>query len=203
MGFLDAHRDGIKTRHEGRATWYSVKCNECGEHFEQKRYNSNHVDQYMCNKCKGNTKVAEDRYLYTAKELKFERAVERIGGMTKINDDYKRAINVVHKNLHNKGWFQSTEEIMVAIELLKNRVKVIHQQKVKNYKVDFVLPDMKVLLEVDGAIYHNNLRREGERDGNILLAMGLDWNVVRISTDRINKDVTKLMKAIKAVKECS
>ena len=201
MGVLEAVKHNIEYRSTGRVVFYKVNCNECGDIFEHNRFNPKHAHEYLCPKCKDIAKVADDLYLRSKKEKKFEAAVERISRMTKLTPKYKKAIEIVHKNLHRKGWFQSTEEIMVAIELLKNDVKAIHQQKVKQYKVDFVLPDMKVLLEIDGQIYHGDLRKEGNRDGNIVLAMGLDWHVVRITTEKVNKDITKLMKAIKTIKE--
>ena len=201
MGIIDAIKHKVEYRSEGRKTYYMVKCNECDEVFEHHKFNPKHMHTYLCTRCKEIAKVADDQYLRSKKEMKFERAVERIKEKTKLTDKYKKAIEIVYRNLHRKGWFHSTEEIMVAIELLKNDIKAIHQQKVGKYRIDFVLPEMKVLLEVDGSVYHNDINKEGIRDGNILLNIGLDWHIVRISTDKINKDITKLTKAIESIKE--
>lgn len=200
MGVFDAKKNGISYRDEGRITLYKVICNQCNSFFEHNRYNSSNAHTYICGRCKENSKVAEDLYLKVRKEERFERAVERIEKMVEITQDYKVAINRANKYLHKKGWFQSTEEIMVAIELLKNKVKTIHQQKINRYTVDFVLPDKKIILEVDGDIFHSDLEREGKRDANILFAMGLDWYVVRIPTAKVNKDITKLMEEIEKIK---
>ena len=74
--------------------------------------------------------------------------------------------------------------------------KTIHQQKIGRYKADFVLPELKVILEVDGSIYHRDSSKEGERDTYICLCMGAEWTVVRVKDYMINKDITKLMTGI-------
>ena len=114
---------------------------------------------------------------------------------------YKAAIDLVRKKLNNRGWFQSTEEIMVALELARRGVNAHHQVKVFEYTVDFVLPEMKVVLEIDGAPYHGKDRQKYQqtRDDVIKWKLGDDWEVIRISTDNINTNITKLIPGIRAV----
>ena len=90
---------------------------------------------------------------------------------------------------------------MVAMELIRRGVKAYHQVKIYEYSVDFVLPDYKVILEVDGSIYHgkDRLKQQDMRDEVVSDKMGDGWQVVRISTDCINMNITKLMLAIKKV----
>ena len=194
MGVLQATKYGIKYRQIGRQTWYEVTCAICGELFENISFNSEHVENYICKTCKNNQHAIKDAYLYSKKEQKLEAAIERMEKMVKLKPYYIKAINIVNKNLHNKGWFASTEEIMTAVELLKNNVKAIHQQKINQYRVDFALPDHKIILEIDGP--HHKASREGTRDGDIILSMGLDWHIVRISTEKINKSIKQLLPAI-------
>lgn len=106
---------------------------------------------------------------------------------------------LVHRGFNNTSWYQSTEEIMVALELLKQGFEVHHQVKVYDYRVDFVIPDLKVALEVDGSIYHNKNTKETIRDEVIAQKLGDGYEVIRISTDNINTNITKLLPAIKAV----
>lgn len=194
---FEAKKYGISYRRQGRQYWYTVKCCECGKEFESLRYNHNH--KYTCKSCKDRIKSLNDGTLYFDKEARFERAVKRIDGMVKNINDYRNAIDIVHKNLHRKGWFQSTEEVMVAIELIKNKMKIIPQQKIGRYRVDFAIPNKKILLEVDGKPFHSDMIKQRERDGKILFTIGMEWNIVRIPTDLINKDITKLLNGIDAV----
>ena len=201
MGIKLAMENGVKYRNEGRLTFYTVKCAICGESFEHIRYNPIHVNNYKCKTCKTNEKIIDDGVLYANKEARFERAVMRVESKVKSIEPYQKAIAIIRKNLHTKGWFNSTEEIMVALELLKNKIKIIPQQKIGKYRIDYAIPEMKVLLEVDGAVFHHDKISEGIRDGNVLLQIGVDWDIVRINTDLINKDITKLVQAIKEVRE--
>ena len=127
----------------------------------------------------------------------------RQGDVSKMTDiaQYKAAIDLVRKKLNNRGWFQSTEEIMVALELARRSVNAHHQVKVFEYTVDFVLPEMKVVLEIDGAPYHGKDRQKYQqtRDDVIKWKLGDDWEVIRISTDNINTNITKLIPGIRAV----
>lgn len=198
MGYKEAMEDGIKTV----GGCYLIPCSVCKTKIIKcASYSRNRT--YTCDMCKAIAKGKSDPAQVANKELKFRDAVSRIelavGDMT----EYQEAMDKVHRTLGHVGWYRSTEEIMVAIELLKNGVKTIHQQKVGRYSVDFVLPEYKVLLEVDGKPFHNNhtLEKEGIRDGQILLSMGVGWEIVRIDTDKINKDIRKLLPSIEAILE--
>ncbi len=57
---------------------------------------------------------------------------------------------------------------------------------------------MKVVLEVDGWIYHSRDRERPQqtRDDVICWRLGDGWQVIHIDTENINKNVTRLMKGI-------
>ncbi|NLA85964.1 MAG: DUF559 domain-containing protein, partial [Clostridiales bacterium] len=113
----------------------------------------------------------------------------------------KNAIRLVEQSLKRRGWYQSTEEIMVAIELIRRGVRAYHQVRIFEYTVDFILPDMKVALEIDGMIYHGKDKQDyqNNRDIAIIDKLGKGWEMIRISTDNINRNVAKLIPAINAV----
>ena len=194
MGFDEAREDGIVCR-RGR---FDIPCSVCGtEIIRSATYRRGF--RYICEDCKSIEKGKSNEYYFIKKETKFRDAVSRIEVIVGDLKEYENAINKVYKTLHHTGWYKSTEEIMVAIELLKNGIKTIHQQKVDRYRVDFVLPEYKALLEVDRKPFHSDRRKEGIRDGNILLKMGLEWEMIRMDTDYINKDIRQLVPSIKAI----
>lgn len=198
MGYKEAIEDGIKKT----GSYYNIPCCVCNKALVTSASYSRDK-KYICKTCKKISEGRKDPGQVINKEIKFQNAVSRLEVLVDNFDAYKEAIEKIRKTLHHVGWYRSTEEIMVAIELLQKGVKTIHQQKVGKYSVDFVLPDFKVLLEIDGKPFHNNhtLAREGERDGTILLKMGVDWEIVRIDTDKINKDIQKLLPSIEAILE--
>lgn len=198
MGYREAMEDGI----QNVGNYYKIPCSECKtEYVTSASYSRKR--KYTCKMCKCIAKGKEDPDKAIDKEVKFRNALNKIEVCAGSLDEYQDAIEKVHKTLHHKGWYRSTEEIMVAVELLKNKARTIHQQKIGKYSVDFVLPDYKVLLEIDGKPFHNNhtLEREGIRDGSLLLSMGVGWEIIRIDTDKINKDIRKLVPSIEAILE--
>lgn len=129
-----------------------------------------------------------------------KRAIKRISNLTDIVK-YASAIKWVSNNLGHSGWFQSTEEVMVALELIRLKIKAHHQVKIYNYRIDFILPDYKVALEIDGKLFHGKEKKEYEelRDETIRNKLGDGWEVIHIDTENINMNITRLMPAIRAV----
>lgn len=204
MSFFEAKEDGVPTIQRpgyGIPTYYPP-CRLCGQPVKSANYIRG--KRYLCTVCRQEMDALEKSEKEFAagvqKERKLERAIKRIAKVTDIHR-YNAAIDYVRKNLYLAGWFQSTEEIMTAMELYRRGVKFHHQVKVFDYYVDFVLDDMKVLLEIDGSIYHGKERagKEERRDNVLQWRFGSEWQVIHISTDCINMNVTKLMAGIRAV----
>lgn len=198
MSYAEAKQDGIPITKDSRGfDQYHPPCHICGESINSWNYIRGAV--YTCRDCK-QLLVEQKLQGDSGKEKKLETAIKRISKVADIKK-YDKAVSWIRKNIDHKGWFQSTEEIMVAMELIRRGIKAHHQVRIYEYSVDFVLPDYKVILEVDGSIYHgkDKLKQQILRDEVVSDKMGDGWQVVRISTDCINMNVTKLMPAIKKV----
>ena len=198
MGYAEAAEDNI---HRAKNGGYYPSCHICGTSVFS--YNYIRGLKYTCPECRKyliEAKFGESDEKGKAKKLK--NAINRIGKVADISK-YEDAIKIVEQNLNKRGWFQSTEEIMVVLELLRWKIKVHHQVKIYSYSVDFVLPDLKVALEIDGPMHRLNSVKEKEsiRDELICLALGSDYEVIRINTENINLNVTKLLDGIKAIKK--
>ena len=204
MSFFEAKEDGVpKIQRPGYGIpIYYPPCHFCGQPVKSATYIRGR--QYLCTVCRQERAAFEkaEKELVTAeqKERKLGRAIKRIAKVTDIRR-YDSAIDYVRKNLCRAGWFQSTEEIMTAMELYRRGVKFHHQVKVFDYSIDFVLDDMKVLLEIDGTIYHGKDRanKEEKRDNVLQWRFGSEWQIIHISTDCINMNVTRLMAGIRTV----
>jgi very-short-patch-repair endonuclease len=205
--YNEAIEDGIRlieSKGTDYQTKYYPKCHVCGN--EVMSFSYIRGKEYTCKACKLDAHLADkdnrEIQSYETKEKKLERAIKRIeskGSMAR----YDKAIQVIKKNLHRDGWFDSTEEIMAAIELLKNGIKARHQVKFGKYKADFVLPEEKIVLEIDGRTYHTKemVEKETLRDNLIILSLGPEWEVVRVTDENINKNARKLVPAIRKVRE--
>lgn len=203
MGYNEAVRDNIRIERPKSyyaPTLFYPLCYKCGA--EVMTYKYLRSIKYQCKKCR-TLEYMQDKEKRTeinndAKEKKFENAVARIRNITKNFQSYDDAIEKVHKILNTDGYFQSTEEIMVAIELEKNNIPYRHQVKFGIYRADFVLDKKKIVLEVDGTLFHteNTQEKENLRDNLICISLGTEWEVIRITDKLINQNITRLVKAI-------
>ena len=194
MGYSDAIDDGIKIVGTGRPTYY-IPCEKCGELIRRTQYSRKRT--YICDYCKGilkkKEKIAfETMEVQTKKEKQFEKAIAKIKNQVEQFECYKKPIEIARTRAEMYG---SIPEAMVAIELIRLGYKIIPQQKINKYKVDFAIPKEKIVVEVDGEIYHKNVFK-GNREAEIQLSLGLNWKIIHIPAEKIAVDIQKLEKVI-------
>lgn len=153
-------------------------------------------------KIKRELKEDKANYIKLKKKLMFERAL-RILEKQKIDlYEYKDAIETVRNfSIENPNKFDSSHEMIACIILIDNEIKTSTQYKIGKYRVDFYLPELKVVLEIDGELHKNNLYRDNKRDIEIRKELGNEWEIVRIKTKYIEQNAEMLVEAIKAIKK--
>ena len=202
MGYTDAKNDGIRISGVWQERFFHPHCYLCG--VEIATYNYKSGVKYKCASCKKIVASAqkEQRRIenYEPGERQIANAVKKIGGHTDIRR-YKKAILKVADEVHNGSIYDSVPEVMVAIELTRGEIAYRPQVRLGAYTADFLLDDYKVVLEIDGVLYHTNKTREHEelRDGLIILALGVEWQVIRITDEMVNENITRLIPAIDKV----
>ena len=199
MSWIEAKEDGIPVAKKNGFSCYYPPCHICGTPVYSWSYIRGVA--YTCGECRKElVRLEHVEKTEKGKREKLDKAVKRISKQTDIKR-YDNAIRKVELCLGHRGWFQSTEEIMTALELLRKGYEVHHQTRIYDYKVDFIIPNLKVALEIDGSIYHgkDKQRQQAIRDEVIAGKLGPGWQVIHIPTDNINRNVTRLVPAIKAV----
>lgn len=205
MPLIEAIADNVRySQNKFGDLRYYPKCHVCGA--EVFTWSYIHGKKYTCKDCKEvERRTAQEvkrQQDLEARREKLDRAIARIEKCDDIRK-YESAIHDVVIMIENGGHiFDSTEEVMVALVLLKNDIPFRHQVRFgTRYVADFVLDDMKVVLEVDGDIFHNDDRviRQQTRDALIIATLGPSWELIRMKTSDINKNVKKLPAAIRAV----
>lgn len=173
---------------------YIVPCAVCGKPVKSKKFGTNIV--IRCDSCI--TKEAKVKYDFkklvkknsekvTAKESgidyehyhRFESAVESFGV------EYYYAIQQASKVVKK---FDSIPEVIACIELLHIGARVIPHQKVGSFTVDFCLPDEKVVIEIDGLLYHKDADKEYRRDYALKNMLGDNWVIKHIPAEAVKKD---------------
>ena len=159
-----------------------------------------------CEKCfkETNRKEAEERKLYIKlkKREMFRKAVKLLEAQHTNMYEYKEAIEVVRDFIEdNVDKFDSSYEVLTAIVLVQNRIYSKMQYKVGKYQVDFLLPDLLVVLEIDGERHKHSKNYDSVRDKRIKEELGPHWEVIRITTDNLDKNAKKIPEAIDKVLE--
>ena len=114
--------------------------------------------------------------------------------------EYKEAIDIVEEFIkENPDKVDSAYEVLAAIVLVHNKIHAKMQQKVGKYQVDFMLPELLTVLEIDGDRHKHRKKYDNNRDRKIKELLGPHWEVVSIKTEYLDQNAKALPKAIGAV----
>lgn len=177
-----------------------------GEYITDHQLISKGTHRAYCEECFKNEteKLAERKrqYAILKKQLMLERAIRSLERQDVPIYHYRDLLHDFESLVEEEPEkFDSSEEMLAMLILADHGIKVKPQFKVGKYKIDFLIPELKVALEVDGDRHAGKLYEDNRRDQLIRAVLGEDWEVVRISTDYIDANAEKLVDAIKAVRE--
>ena len=193
-----------------------VKCWICGSpdvigHLTVKNgsfVEAQHQERWRCyckeckEKVEAQANAVKAEYVRLKKEVMFENAIETLEGQNMNIYDYKAAIDKAHKYVEkNLDKFDSSYEIIAAIILIHNGVKFEPQASVGRYRVDFLLPEELVVLEIDGERHKNRKCYDSERDKFIHEQLGEDYEIIRIETELLQKNAKELVRAFRKICE--
>ena len=160
-----------------------------------------------CAACKDLVDKAEQEersmYVRLRKREMFRKACTMLEKQCTKMYEYKEAIDTVYDFLEeHPDKFDSSYEVLAAIVLLQNRIYMKMQHKIGKYQVDFLLPDLGVVLEIDGERHKHKRTYDTRRDLAIKRMLGDGWDIIRMPTEYLDKDAKKLPEAIHRVIEC-
>lgn len=159
-----------------------------------------------CDKClkEVTSRENEERktYIKLKKREMFRKAVSILENQHTDMYEYQEAIEVVRDFIEdNVDKFDSSYEVLTAIVLVHNHIYSKMQYKVGKYQVDFLLPDLLVVLEIDGERHRYKKDYDSARDKAIKKELGPHWEIIRIPTEHLDKNAKKLPEAINRVLE--
>lgn len=154
-----------------------------------------------CSKCKEEVERKEQEeyelYIRLKKMMMFRKACYLLEKQGTQMYEYQEAIEVVREHIENNpDKYDSSYEALAAIVLVQNRIYTKMQHKIGKYQVDFFLPDLMVVLEIDGDRHKHHGKRDLKRDLYIKRVLGDGWDIVRIKTEYLDQDAKKLPEAI-------
>lgn len=185
-------------------------CWECGQQTSwiQMHYKEDGAYSARCY-CEGCYKKyekqrAEDlkEYIRLKTKLMVERAIRMLERQNVDIYEYKEAIEAVQEFAEDHPEkFMSADEVVAAIILIYNEVETKVQYKIAGYIVDFYLPTLKAVLEVDGYMHKYKRKHDNRRDKEILAELGPQFEIVRIPTKYIEENAELLVEAVKTIRE--
>lgn len=192
---------GVRVEHSSRGTSYYIPCELCGREIWRTQFSIKRT--YICDYCKTKEQRRkkelqrqkeweETKDIKTKHDIRFEKAVAVIKDQVKNFKDYESAIKIAWTACEKYG---SIPEAVVAIELIRLGYKIIPQQKIGRYIADFVIPDKKLVIEVDGKTFHGGAIN-AKRENTIQLSLGVSWTIIHIPAEDIVKDIQKLQTII-------
>lgn len=163
------------------------------------------TSRQFCEKCyeEHSRKIVdlEEEYGRLKKKLMLERAIRTLEkqhiDLYTIKDIIDQMGEYVEENPQK---FDSAPEMIAAIMLIANGFKIKAQYKIDTYTVDFLIPGLKVVLEVDGYLHKFKVSSDSIRDIKIRSILGDDWEVVRIPVKYIEANAKQLVAAILSMK---
>lgn len=177
-----------------------------GEYEQLKSRRSKKIEVYRrcyCEECfeKRLRGLADNNevYLRCKRERMLENALCRLESAGINMYEYKEAIDAVTEyNENNPDKFDSAAEVIAAIVLIKNHIRVKPQYKVDKYQVDFLLPDEKIVLEIDGEGHRLHRAKDSIRDEVIRYQLK-GHQIVRIPASDLYQKPEALIDGITAV----
>lgn len=182
-----------------KTCWY---CGTKGK--RQKGFNEKYMDERFYHddcfeKYEAEKNETLDRYVELKIKVMHERALRMLEKQKANLEDYlDESEAVLEKSLEEPNKFLSSAEMVTAMELLRNRVRFKKEYAVGNHRVDFLIPSLKVVLEIDGQLHDYKRVKDTKRDGVVLNTLNENdkgWEVVRIPTKYIEQNVKQLLKA--------
>lgn len=170
-------------------------CVMCGKDYENNKRVS-----YKCPKC-------EQKIVFIKKIETLDKAENKLNTVSgkyraKKNIDLSKEVQNIRKRIiSKKDKFSSLQEAMVAIQLEHQKIKYESQKEISGKKVDFYLPDLKIILEIDGEIYHKDTDKEFIRDRQIMHEVGEEYEIVHINAESVPRYTWNLKEALPYIVE--
>ena len=173
---------------------YFVPCIVCGKRIGTRQFTTERM--YKCNTCKSEIAKKNKAKVKAAREDILSILAEDLGtdydhlkrfenGSSKFGKAYSDSIEKARKAIDR---FDSVPEVVACIELINIGARVIVHQRVGDFTVDFCLPDEKLVIEIDGSIYHRDDDKTSMRDYAVTNMLGDGWIVRHIPAEAVTKN---------------
>ena len=141
-----------------------------------------------------------ERYSKMKIQIMFETAIRKMENKyIYMYEYYKSAQKIFKQAMEDTTKFLSSDEMIVAIVLDEFNYDFEANYKIGKYRIDFYIPELKACLEVDGWMHDYKTVKDSRRDIDIRAMLGSEWEIVRMSTQYVEKYPPKIPEAIEVL----
>lgn len=157
-------------------------CLICDCEFESEKTNI-----YTCDKCESKIKLIKKMEMVDKAQKELEKRKGKMRRFKEKFDMSKYTNEVKNRVVNGIDNFSSMPEAIVAIQMQRIGLKYETQKDIAGKKVDFIIPEIKIILEIDGELYHTDEDKEFLRDRQIMHEVEEKWEIVHIKAKEIPK----------------
>lgn len=166
-------------------------CLICGEDFESGKTNA-----YSCNKCESKIRLIKKMEMMDKAQKELEKRTGKMKSFKPKRDMSRYVKPVKERVMNGTDNFSSVPEAVVAIQMERIGLKYKTQKDIAGKKADFIIPEIKIILEIDGELYHTDEDKSFLRDRQIMAVVGEEWEIVHIHANEIPMYTWNLREAL-------
>lgn len=166
-------------------------CLICGEKFESGKSNV-----YICDKCESKIRLTKKIAMVDKAQKELEKRKGKTKSFKPKLDMSEYAKVVKQRVIDGIDNFSSIPEAIIGIQMQRIGLKYKTQKEIAGKIVDFIIPEIKIILEIDGELYHTDENKSFLRDRQIMGAVGEKWEIVHIKAQEIPKYTWNLREAL-------
>lgn len=164
------------------------------------------TERVYCPECRQAKAIEHEakvkQYVKLKMDLMLERALcimERCG---KVSMDSIREPFAILSERFERGEeeYRSAEEVVAALILMDNGYEFEANKRIGRYTVDFYIPELKAILEIDGHEHDLKTIYDSKRDLEIRQNLPPDWEIVRIKTEFVAVNPSKIPEAVEQMR---
>lgn len=166
-------------------------CQLCG-----KEYESCAKKTYYCLECEAVMRNVKKMRMIDKAEKTLKKK-QLIGNRYFAHDNVDEYIKIVRdRMMDGVDNLQSKPEVEVAVQLQRIHLGYEAQKDIGGCTVDFYIPKIHAVLEIDGSLYHADEDKVFLRDRRIMSYLGERWDIIHISSEMVPNYTWNLAEAI-------
>lgn len=166
-------------------------CLICGAEFESGKTNA-----YSCDKCESKIRLIKKIEMIDKAQKELEKRTGKFKSFKPKRNMSRYVKPVKERVMNGTDNFSSMPEAVVAIQMERIGLKYETQKDIAGKKADFIIPEIKIILEIDGELYHTDEDKSFLRDRKIMAVVGEEWEIVHIHTNKIPMYTWNLREAL-------